>query len=639
MIVNKKKISLPIPKLETIETDKVLFKKALLAGASKIQAKIIANRKIPSHVKIKDILQPTLRDLDIYKLSGIKKSAERIADAIENKETIGLLCDFDVDGISSAAVLYSSFVDYFKYDPLKIKLYISNRMKAGYGFSEEVLSRIVNDSPTPTLLMTADQGSKDGDRVKKYNEIMKERDSIGDVIITDHHHIEGNGPKEAYSVVNPHKKDCKFEDDTICGCTVALFVMVAAREELIKRKILPENAPRLNQLLTFSTAATISDCVSMASPINRAIVLNGLRDINLGTKPSWRVFKNLEFNKNKPIRTDTIGFGFGPIINACSRTGGNGLVAVKYYLSDNEKEAKRYLDMLMLQNEDRKKKEKELVLDSVVEAAQQYNNNNSGLCIYLPNGHHGIHGIAASRICEKFGAPVVIFSPKEYEEYEEEIEKEKTVTKVIDGKKIKEKKMVKEKVKRKNVSIITGSARSVDCVDVHDTLINVDKLGNDVFIGFGGHSMAAGMSLNLDKFGEFKELFQKDINNKLPHEKAIPVIKVDGELKQGTLLDLNFVDELLKLEPYGNGFDYPIFKMKAHIVSSVDIKGKNKDTAIMQVLFGETTYKATWFKYDQSVMFNKIKKGSFCEFAVQVRDNFWKGRRTVSLQVLHANII
>lgn len=639
MIVNKKKISLPIPKLETIETDKVLFKKALLAGASKIQAKIIANRKIPSHVKIKDILQPTLRDLDIYKLSGIQKSAERIADAIENKETIGLLCDFDVDGISSAAVLYSSFVDYFKYDPLKIKLYISNRMKAGYGFSEEVLSRIVNDSPTPTLLMTADQGSKDGDRVKKYNEIMKERDSIGDVIITDHHHIEGNGPKEAYSVVNPHKKDCKFEDDTICGCTVALFVMVAAREELIKRKILPENAPRLNQLLTFSTAATISDCVSMASPINRAIVLNGLRDINLGTKPSWRVFKNLEFNKNKPIRTDTIGFGFGPIINACSRTGGNGLVAVKYYLSDNEKEAKRYLDMLMLQNEDRKKKEKELVLDSVVEAAQQYNNNNSGLCIYLPNGHHGIHGIAASRICEKFGAPVVIFSPKEYEEYEEEIEKEKTVTKVIDGKKIKEKKMVKEKVKRKNVSIITGSARSVDCVDVHDTLINVDKLGNDVFIGFGGHSMAAGMSLNLDKFLEFKELFQKDINNKLPHEKAIPVIKVDGELKQGTLLDLNFVDELLKLEPYGNGFDYPIFKMKAHIVSSVDIKGKNKDTAIMQVLFGETTYKATWFKYDQSVMFNKIKKGSFCEFAVQVRDNFWKGRRTVSLQVLHANII
>tara|TARA_Y100000588_G_scaffold310178_1_gene335581 strand:+ start:29476 stop:31392 length:1917 start_codon:yes stop_codon:yes gene_type:complete len=638
MIVNKKKISLPIPKLETIETDKVLFKKALLAGASKIQAKIIANRKIPSHVKVKDILKPSLKDLDIYKLSGIEKSAKRIADAIENGETIGLLCDFDVDGISSAAVLYSSFVDYFNYDPLKIKLYISNRMKAGYGFSEEVLSRIVNDTPIATLLMTADQGSKDGDRVKKYNEIMKEKGLNGDVIITDHHHIEGNGPADAYAVVNPHKTDCEFEDDTICGCTVALFVMVAVREELIKRKILPENAPRLNQLLTFSTAATISDCVSMASPINRAIVLNGLRDINLGTKPSWRVFKNLEFNQNKPIRTDTIGFGFGPIINACSRTGGNGLVAVKYYLADNEKEAQRYLDMLMLQNEDRKKKEKELVLSSVVEAAEQYNNNNSGLCIYLENGHHGIHGIAASRICEKFGAPVVIFSPKEYEEFEEEVEKEKTVTKVVDGNRIREKKMVKEKVKRKKVFTITGSARSVEGVDVHDTLVNVDNLGDNIFLGFGGHSMAAGMSLDIEKFEEFKDLFQNDINSKLPHEQAIPVIKVDGELKEGTVLNLNFVDELLKLEPYGNGFDYPIFKMKAHI-TSIEVKGKNKDTGIMRVLFGKDEYKATWFKYDQSVMFNKLKKGDYCELAVQVRDNFWKGKRTVSLQVLHANII
>lgn len=638
MIVNKKKITLPIPKMITKETNKNVFKKALLAGATKIQAKIIANREIPSHVEIKDILNPSLKNLDIYKLSGIQKSAQRIADAVENGETIGLLCDFDVDGISSAAVLYSSFVDYFKCDPLKIKLYISNRMKAGYGFSEEVLSRIGNDTPVPSLLITADQGSKDGARVESYNKLMKEKDLVGDVIITDHHHIEGNGPDSAYAVVNPHKTDCEFEDDTICGCTVALFVMVAVREELIKRKLLPEDSPRLNQLLTFSTAATIADCVSMASPINRAIVLNGLRDINLGTKASWRVFKNLEYNQNRPIRTDTIGFGFGPIINACSRTGGNGLVAVKYYLADNEKEAQRYLEMLMLQNEDRKKKEKELVLNSVVDAATQYNSGNSGLCIYLENGHHGIHGIAASRICEKFGAPVVIFSPKDYEEFEEEKEVEKTVTKMVDGRRTKEKKMVKEKIKKKNVFTITGSARSIDSVDIHDTLVNVENQNSDIFIGFGGHSMAAGMSMDREKFDSFKKLFQKDINSKLPHKEAIPIIHIDGELREGTILDLNFVDELLQLEPYGNGFDYPTFKMKAHI-TSIEVKGKNKDTAIMKVVFGGREYKATWFKYDQSVMFNQIHKGDFCELAVQVRDNFWKGNRTVSLQVSHANKI
>jgi len=105
MIINKKNINLPIPEIKIKTTDQAVFTKALLAGATKLQSHIIANRKIPSHVKIKDILQPSLRNLDIYKLSGIQKSAERIADAIENKEHIGLLCDFDVDGISSAAVL------------------------------------------------------------------------------------------------------------------------------------------------------------------------------------------------------------------------------------------------------------------------------------------------------------------------------------------------------------------------------------------------------------------------------------------------------------------------------------------------------------------------------------------------------
>ena len=642
MIVNKKRIKMPIPEIRIKKTDETLFTKALLAGASKIQAKLIANRKIPSHVKIKDILKPTLKNLDIYQLSGIKKSAERIADAIENNETIGLLCDFDVDGISSAAVLYSSFIDFFKYDSNNIKIYISNRMKAGYGFSNEVLERIYNEITIPTLLITADQGSKDDVRITEYVNEMKERGLTGDVVVTDHHHIKGQGPKDAYTVVNPQKEGDKFEDKTICGCTVALFVMVATRDELLKRKLISEDSRKLSELLTYSTAATISDCVSMASPINRAIVINGLRDMNLGTKAPWRVIKNMPNLKGKPIRTDSIGFGLGPVINACSRTGGNGLVAVKFFLSETEEEAQRYLDMLSLQNEERKKKEKELVANAIVEAADLYNNGKSGLCIYLDNGHHGIHGIAASRICEKFGAPVVIFSPKDYEEYTEEIEVEKKVKKKVDGRMIEEVKMVTEKIKKKNVFTITGSARSIESVDIHECLVEIEddylKRGDKIFLGFGGHSMAAGMSLPKENFYKMRDGFERSVDARTKREDIKPVIYVDGEINPSKILDLNFVDELLKLEPYGNGFEFPTFKLNA-TVTSIEIKGKNKDTAIMQILFGNNIYKAVWFKFDQSVMFNKIKKGDYCEMAVQITDQVWQGRRSVNVQVIHANKI
>jgi single-stranded-DNA-specific exonuclease len=642
MIVNKKRIVMPTPEIRIKKMNETTYRKAKLAGASNVHAKLIANREIPSYVKISDILNPKLKDLEISKLKDIVKSANRIADAIENKETIGLLCDFDVDGISSAAVLYSSFADFFGYDPLKVKIYISNRMKAGYGFSEEVLDRILNESEIPSLLITADQGSKDDVRITKYVEIMKEKEVVGDVIVTDHHHIQGNGPEDAYAVVNPQQESDEFEDKTICGCTVALFVMVQTREVLIERGILPKESRSLSELLTFSTAATISDCVSMASPINRAIVKKGLRDMNMGTKAPWRVLQNTKNQKGKPIRADSIGFGLGPVINACSRTGGNGLVAVKYYLSDDEKEAQRFYDMLALQNEERKKKEKELVAAAVVQASELYQQGKKGLCIYLENGHHGIHGIASSRICEKFGAPTVIFAPKDYEEYEEEVEVEKKTRKKIDGKTIVESKLVKEKIKKKKIFTVTGSARSIEQVDVHDCLVDIENehLKNDekIFLGFGGHSMAAGMSLPLENLPKFKIGFEESVAKQAEGVEIKPIIYVDGEIPPTKSLDLNFVDELLQLEPYGNGFEAPSFKIKA-VITSIDIKGPNKDTGIMKIQFGNFEYEAVWFKYDQSVMFNRLKRGDYCEMAVTVTDSFWQGRRKVSLHVQHASVI
>lgn len=139
-----------------------------------MQALIVANRELPEGTDFEGFMNPDLSKMpNIGLLPDIHKAGERIAEGIINNEVIGLVCDFDVDGISSAAVMYKALVDLFQADPTKIKVFISNRMKEGYGFSHKVLDRILETDPVPTLLITADQGSADGERVTRYLAEMK----------------------------------------------------------------------------------------------------------------------------------------------------------------------------------------------------------------------------------------------------------------------------------------------------------------------------------------------------------------------------------------------------------------------------------------------------------------------------------
>lgn len=620
---SKPKIEMPIPRIEIIKTDNVLYKKSKLAGIPSFQSKIIANRKIPSYITPKSIYEPSLKGLNVSMLKDITKSAIRICEAIENKETIALLCDFDVDGISSAAVLYTAFVDYFNCDPLLIKPVISNRMKAGYGFSDDVLRRISEMNPIPTLIITADQGSKDNERVKKYNEMMIEKGITGaDVIITDHHHLEGRGPEDAYAVVNPQREDCEFEDKTICGCTVALFTMVEVREQLIKRGVLKEDSKKLTDLLTFSTAATIADCVSMASPLNRAIVNLGLRDMNSGTRAPWRSMRKIFSDDTETLRTDSIGFGLAPRINACSRTGGDGLVALKFYLADSEVEADRYLSMLDFQNDERKKIEKRLLDEAMISASEYYKKNKNSLVIYLEDGHHGVHGIVASRIVEKYGRPVICLSPKEYTEETKTVEVQKGKTTKLEKKKV------------KNVITVSGSARSIEGIDIHECMENAAKKFPELFLGFGGHSMAAGMGIKYENIELLRLAIEEEVSNMLTFEPH-PVLYVDGEIKDKDI-DLKFLDEVLKLEPYGNNFTYPKFKVTGLVVSE-KISKKETVTGLFDLEINNKIYKnCVWFKYDKSPMYKKIKVGDICEFVVTVNENYWQGRRSAKLHIEHA---
>lgn len=160
----------------------------------------------------------------------------------------------------------------------------------------------------------------------------------------------------------------------------------------------------------------------------------------------------------------------------------------------------------------------------------------------------------------------------------------------------------------------------------------------DMFLGFGGHSMAAGMSLKVENIDLLRSAIDfevtKMLNGIVPH----PVVLVDGEFDSDFIIDLNFFDKLLELEPYGNGFEYPIFKIKAKI-ESFEIKGSKKDTGIFKIVFGKYLYEAIWFKFDQSPMFKLIKSGDFCEMAISIRDQTFRGKRKLNIHIVHAKKI
>lgn len=464
---------LPQPELIMRSRHNAVYQAMLEQNTSVLGAIIAANRlKEATTESIQAIINPKMNDLDIWQLKDIDIAANRILQAKHRGETIGLVTDFDVDGISSACVMKLALTEYLGFSEDKIVVYINNRMMYGYGFNEKVLDRIFTeggDSP-PTLLITADQGSNDSAQVIAFKERMA---TLGfehaDVIVTDHHHInEGETCDGAVAFVNPQRFDDDFQDKTICGCVVALLVMSAVRETMIKSGDISPETPRLSStLLTYASLATVADCVSLQSKYNRYIVRKGIDDINNGIIPAWVVLKE---SLNKPsslIDASDLGFMLGPAINADSRTGGDGSDAINFLLAKTVDDARYYYERLKSRNDRRKEIDISMQEDALKEASRQYfEENRRGLVIYLPQGSHGIHGIVASRVKERFNCPVIIFSPTD------------------------------KKEKDHDDKILTGSGRCIERMNIRDMAFTAC---DGIWVKGGGHPAAMGLKI---RFGD-----------------------------------------------------------------------------------------------------------------------------------------
>lgn len=471
-------------------------------NVSKLLARVLVNRNITDE-DVEVFLNPTRNDFhDPFEMPDMKEAVDRIEKAINEKEKIIIYGDYDVDGITSITVLKR----FLEERGVEVNYYVPNRLQEGYGLNKEAIKQIAEDGHK--LMITVDCGISGIEEVQYSN-------SLGiETIVTDHHEPLDELP-DAIAVVDAKRKDNKYPFRGLAGVGVVfkLIQAISIRLNLDEKEYL--------KYLDIVCVGTISDIVPLVDE-NRVIAKLGLKLIqvtrNVGLKS---LLKAIGY---KNINSMAISFGVAPRINACGRMGFQG-EALKLFLTDNIVQATEITEKLNKYNIERQEKEKK-IFEEAIEALKNVDMNKTNSIVLAGNGwHHGVIGIVASKLTEKFFKPTLLLSLED--------------------------------------DIAKGSGRSIPGFDLHSALCATSKYLEK----YGGHEMAVGLSLKKENLDSFKIAFEK-VAEESNVKEILPVIYVDGEI---SLEDMNneTVEDLDKLEPFGEANKTPIFLYKNLRIDSI----------------------------------------------------------------------
>ena len=524
---------------------------------------ILNNRGIDNEKDAEIFMNPSLEYLrDPFLMKDMDKAVERIKKAIENKERIYIYGDYDVDGVSSTSIL----VLYFKSINYPVKYYIPNRLEEGYGINENAIEKIHADGCE--LIITVDCGITSVKEVDLANEL-----GI-DVIVTDHHECQSEIPN-AYAIVNPKQDDCNYPFDMICGCGVAFKMIQALTDK-------EEFKNTMYNYLEIVTLATICDIVPLVDE-NRIIVKNGLKLMkegkNLGLRELIKVC-GIETNK---IGSSHIGFSVGPRINASGRLGYSYL-GVQLFTTDCEDEAREIANILEAKNIERQLIESKMYKEAEEIIANDESYNKDKVLVVAKEGwQHGIIGIVASKLTEKYYKPTILLT--------------------IEG------------------DEATGSARSIKGFNMFEALESCKELMNK----FGGHEQAAGLALNRNNIKELKERINEIADYNLTKEDLIENVNVEYELDEESA-DLDLVEDLHKLEPFGMSNPSPRFIMRDLLLTHIYKMGKNKQH-LKLIVEKDKIYECVGF--NMAYLADNFEIGDKIDILFQVDENNYNNERKV----------
>ncbi|MDU4324113.1 single-stranded-DNA-specific exonuclease RecJ [Clostridium disporicum] len=566
-------------------------------GISQVVARLLVNRGIYNIDIAKEFLGGNISEFNNPKdMLGMNGAVELMQNSIISGEKILIVGDYDVDGVISTYVLYTAI----KKCGGNVTFHIPDRIKEGYGINESIIKKASEDNVD--IIITCDNGIAAIEQTKLAKELGLK------VIITDHHDVpfvEENGERKyvvpnADFVLNPKQEECKYKFDKICGATVAYKFVECLYEKF------NINKEELYDLLQYVAIATVCDVVDLTSE-NRIIVKEGLKRINSTNNIGLKALFKETGLEDKTITVYTLGFVIGPSINASGRLE-QAEWALKMLLSDNEIEAKELAEKL----NDLNKERQELTKEGLEEALEIIEKNNMAkdkvLVVYLEDVHESIAGIIAGRVREKYNLPTII------------------LTKAHDGAK--------------------GSGRSIEEYNMFEELLKCkDLLGK-----FGGHPMAAGMSIPKENIDEFR----RRLNNvtTLTEEDVIPKVSIDMGL---TLSQINYelIDEISLLEPYGKANPKPTFGMKKLKVVEAKILGKNKNVLKLKLTDGRLYIEGIYFGdiegFENSIkdelgeneynkVFNGISNSLYLDIICMPDINEFNGNKKVQLVISNYRI-
>ena len=526
-------------------------------------SQILKNRGIDNEKDAEIFMNPSLEYLrDPFLMKDMKKSTDRIKKAIENKERIYIYGDYDVDGVSSTSILFL----YFKSIDFPVKYYIPNRLEEGYGINEEAIKKIHNDGCD--LIITVDCGITSVKEVDLANEL-----GI-DVIITDHHECQSEIPN-ALAIVNPKQEDCNYPFDMLCGCGVAFKIIQALTDE-------EEFKTSMFDYLEIVTLATICDIVPLIDE-NRIIVKNGLKLMKEGKNLGLRELIKVCGIETEKIGSSHIGYSVGPRINASGRLGYSYL-GVQLFTTDLEDEAKEIANILEAKNIERQMIESKMYKEAeeVLLSDERYKEDKV-LVIAKEGWQHGIIGIVASKLTEKYYKPTILLT-------------------IEDGE-------------------ATGSARSIKGFSIFDALVSCKDLMNK----FGGHEQAAGLALNRENIDELRQRVNEIADYNLTKEDLIENIKVEYELSEESAT-LDLVEDLHKLEPFGLSNPSPRFIMRDLLLTNIFKMGKNKQH-LKLIVENEKSYECVGF--NMAYLADDFQVGDKIDVLFQVDENNFNNERKV----------
>lgn len=544
-----------------------------------ILARIYAARGVSAPEQLELTLK---RLLPWQQLKGIDQAVEKLLPIVQANKKLLVVGDFDVDGATSTALAIRCLR---LFGATQLDYLVPNRFDFGYGLSPELVE--VAKERKPDLILTVDNG------IASIAGIAKAKEYGIEVVVTDHHLPAAQLP-EAAAIVNPNQPGCEFASKAACGCTVVFYLMLALRAKLQELEhFADQEAPNMAQFLDLVALATVADVVPLDDN-NRILVEQGLRRIRAGyAHQGIKALLSVAGRSAERLVAADFGFAIGPRLNAAGRLDDMSL-GIECLLTDSETRAMDLAYTLDEMNKDRRSIEQGMQQEAekFLQTFIAEDNLPTGLVLYQADWHQGVIGILASRIKEKAHRPVIAMAADDN-------------------------------------GLLKGSARSVPGLHIRDALDEVHKQAPQLMPKFGGHAMAAGLTLIADGLEEFRQRFDAVCAKHLSTDQLQQKIVTDGLLRSQDF-NLELAKMLRMAGPWGQNFPEPVF-VNEFIILHQRIVGERHLKLFLRLAGSDVTVDAIWFNVDlgewPDTSLEKIT------VAYQLDVNEYQGQQSVQLMV------